>query len=117
MGDMKLTYTEVARRAGIPRATVHAIATREQVRQRPKPETLDAIAGALELPPELLREAAIEAAGYGFEVAEVVEDDRLRAFVATVRQLDDRDRETLSVIAQEFLERARREPPPGEPAP
>ncbi|MEZ0091307.1 helix-turn-helix domain-containing protein [Streptacidiphilus sp. EB129] len=57
------SYGEAARRGGIPRSTVHHLATTERLVRMPNPATLEGLARGLELPLDAIRRAAAEACG------------------------------------------------------
>jgi transcriptional regulator with XRE-family HTH domain len=57
------SYGEAARRGGIPRSTVHHLATTERLVRMPQPATLEGLARALDLPLDAIRRAAAEACG------------------------------------------------------
>ncbi|MEU2492361.1 helix-turn-helix transcriptional regulator, partial [Streptomyces sp. NPDC007883] len=55
------SYGDVARRGGIPRSTVHHLATAGRVTRMPQQATLEGLARGLELPLDAVRRAAAEA--------------------------------------------------------
>jgi Helix-turn-helix len=57
------SYGEVARRGGVPRSTVHHLATSERLVRMPQPTTLEGLARGLELPLDAIRRAAAESCG------------------------------------------------------
>ena len=57
------SYGEAARRGGIPRSTVHHLATTERLVRMPQPATLEGLARGLDLPLDAIRRAAAEACG------------------------------------------------------
>ena len=57
------SYGEVARRGGIPRSTVHHLATTDRVVRMPQSTTLEGLSKGLELPLDTVRRAAAEACG------------------------------------------------------
>src|ERR1700739_4975326 len=57
------SYGEVARRGGLPRSTVYALATTRNLGRPPRPATIDALARGLAVPVSAVRAAAAESAG------------------------------------------------------
>ncbi|MER5828491.1 helix-turn-helix transcriptional regulator, partial [Streptomyces mirabilis] len=57
------SYGDVARRGGIPRSTVHHLATAERVVRMPQPSTLEGLSKGLGLSLDTVRRAAAEACG------------------------------------------------------
>lgn len=68
------TLTSIAKRGGVPKSTVQNIASTEQRRQTPYPDTIKGLAKGLGLSFEEVKAAAGDAAGYG---ASTGERDRL----------------------------------------
>ena len=67
------SYGEVARRGGVPRSTVHHLATTDRVVRMPQSTTLEGLSKGLELPLDTVRRAAAEACGihvYGAPAAQ-----------------------------------------------
>lgn len=58
------SYSSIARRGGIARQTVQALASKGQARQTPHPDTIAALAAGMGLPVVQVRAAAGQAAGY-----------------------------------------------------
>src|ERR1700754_1209488 len=61
--ERKLSYGDVARRGGLPRATVYTLATTRNLVRPPRPATIDALAKGLDVPVSAVRAAAAESAG------------------------------------------------------
>ena len=57
------SYGEVARRGGLPRSTVHTLATTRNLARPPRPATIDALAKGLDVPVSAVRAAAAESTG------------------------------------------------------
>src|SRR3954462_3815880 len=57
------SYGDVARRGGVPRSTVHHLATADRGGRLPQAATLEGLAKGLELPRDRVRRAAAEACG------------------------------------------------------
>lgn len=105
------SYGEVARRGGIPRSTVHHLATAERVARMPQPATLEGLARGLELPLETLRRAAAEACGihlYTSEEEQAPEsrpDPEVDLLIASVQRLSADDRRHVTALVESLLER------------
>src|SRR5262249_61077826 len=67
MQELHRSYGEVARVGGLPRSTVHHLATHGRSGRLPNPTTLERLAAGLDLPLESIRTAAAQAAGLGFD--------------------------------------------------
>src|SRR5260370_4910853 len=63
MLEMRCSYGDIARRGGLPRSTVHYVATHNHPARLPHPATLERLAVGLDLPVGVLRAAAASAAG------------------------------------------------------
>ena len=57
------SYGDVARRGGIPRSTVHHLATTDRVVRMPQSTTLEGLSKGLEPPLDTVRRSAAEACG------------------------------------------------------
>lgn len=68
---LRLSYGDIALAGGLPKSTVHKLATTAKWSNTPHAETLDRLARGLQLPPAVVRRAAAEATG----LTAVVEDD------------------------------------------
>lgn len=86
MAERAWTYADIARRGRLPRSTVHHLANNAHPSRPPHPHTLTRLADGLELPPELVRAAAAEAAGYEVPAA-VAQDPELALLVADLGRL------------------------------
>ncbi|MEV5508905.1 helix-turn-helix domain-containing protein [Streptomyces orinoci] len=107
------SYGEVARRGGIPRSTVHHLATSERLVRLPQPATLEGLARGLELPLDRVRQAAAEACGIHLSTAcrPATEADPL---IAGVQRLSAEDRRHVAALVESLLERSANSPrPPG----
>jgi transcriptional regulator with XRE-family HTH domain len=69
MTEQQWSFADVARRGGLPRSTVHHLANHERPSRPPHPQTLTRLAEGLDLPPEQVRTAAAQAAGYAVTTA------------------------------------------------
>jgi hypothetical protein len=108
-------YADIGRRAGIPRQTVQALATKDHLRQTPHPTTIAALARGMRVPVELVSRAAVEAAGYGGMMSEHL-DGETRLLIIRLNEMDPRRKEDLfrrsRMLIEEMYEE--REPKPGE---
>lgn len=87
MSERQWTYADIARRGKLPRSTVHHLANNERPSRPPHPQTLTRLADGLELPPEQVRAAAAEAAGYEVPAA-VAQDPELALLVTDLGRLE-----------------------------
>lgn len=97
------SYGDVARRGGIPRSTVHHLATVERLLRMPQPATLEGLARGLELPLDSVRRAAAESCG--IHVYESAPDPDTGALIASLQQLSAQDRRHVAALVESLLER------------
>lgn len=106
MAELDLSFAEVGRRGDIPQNTVWRLANKVQHRQPPRAQTLERLARGLDLPLDVVRAAAADAAGYRLEeintTLEAAED--VRIVVAAMSELSAADRAKLRRMAQMFAE-------------
>ncbi|MET7380570.1 helix-turn-helix transcriptional regulator [Streptomyces sp. NPDC005526] len=111
------SYGDVARRGGIPRSTVHHLATSDRVVRMPQPTTLEGLAKGLELPLDIVRRTAAEAcgihvygpaAGAGGEAPRPTDPD-VDLLIASVQQLSADDRRHVAALVESLLDRSARE--------
>ncbi|MFI9205744.1 helix-turn-helix domain-containing protein [Streptomyces sp. NPDC053048] len=110
------SYGDVARRGGIPRSTVHHLATAERLVRMPQPATLEGLSRGLELPLDTVRRAAAEACGIHLypadeEAPESRPDPEVDLLIASVQRLSSDDRRHVAALVESLLERAPKEPP------
>ncbi len=112
------SYGDVARRGGIPRSTVHHLATTERAVRMPQPATLEGLSKGLDLPLDTVRRAAAEACGihvYGTGPAPGTDesprpaDSEVDLLIASVQRLSDDDRRHVAALVESLLDRAPRE--------
>ncbi|MER6079380.1 helix-turn-helix transcriptional regulator [Streptomyces sp. NPDC001833] len=114
------SYGDVARRGGIPRSTVHHLATTDRVVRMPQATTLEGLAKGLELSLEAVRRAAAEACGihvYGTSPAAEphgaadagTADAEVALLIASVQKLSADDRRHVTALVESLLDRAPRE--------
>ncbi|MER5176975.1 helix-turn-helix transcriptional regulator [Streptomyces sp. NPDC002896] len=101
------SYGDVARRGGIPRSTVHHLATAERVTRMPQQGTLEGLARGLELPLDSVRRAAAEACGihlYFEEPADTATaDPEVATLIASVQRLSVADRRHVTALIESLL--------------
>lgn len=95
------SYGDVARRGGIPRSTVHHLATAERLVRMPQPATLEGLARGLQLPLDLVRRAAAESCG--IHVYEPAPDPEVDVLIASLQQLSAEDRRHVAALVDSLL--------------
>jgi len=104
------SYGEAARRGGIPRSTVHHLATTERLVRMPQPATLEGLARALDLPLDTIRRAAAEACGIHLYAGEpagaaVSPDPEVDVLIASLQKLSVDDRRHVAALVESLLDR------------
>lgn len=102
------SYGDAARRGGIPRSTVHHLATAERLVRMPQPATLEGLARGLELPLDAVRRAA--AASCGIHLYDAAPDPEVDLLMASLQQLSADDRRHVTALVDSLLERNRHQP-------
>jgi hypothetical protein len=106
----RYSYSSIARRGGLPRSTVHALATRLHETKTPRPATIEKLAVGLELPGDRVRAAAAAAAGYAVESVSVQLDSGVReqidVIVVGLEKLAERDVRRVQRIVQGLIDEA-----------
>ncbi|MFF3943958.1 helix-turn-helix domain-containing protein [Streptomyces sp. NPDC001902] len=100
------SYGEVARRGGVPRSTVHHLATTARVARMPQQSTLEGLSRGLELPLEAVRRAAAEACGIHLYVEDgtgTTPDPEVATLIASVQQLSEADRRHVAALVESLL--------------
>ncbi|MER7181209.1 helix-turn-helix transcriptional regulator [Streptomyces hyaluromycini] len=117
------SYGDVARRGGIPRSTVHHLATTERVVRMPQATTLEGLAKGLELPLEAVRRAAAEACGiHVYDTSPAADpngtaaDPEVALLIASVQQLSADDRRHVTALVESLLDRSSRPAGPSRSA-
>lgn len=105
MHELNLTFEDVGRKGGLSRTTVNTIAMKDSPRSTPRHETLVKLARGLDLPVDVLRQAAAESAGYILEeVPTSLEGAKtLRVIAAAHERLAPADREFLAKVAEDLV--------------
>ncbi|MFE3035917.1 helix-turn-helix domain-containing protein [Streptomyces canus] len=109
------SYGEVARRGGVPRSTVHHLATTDRVVRMPQATTLEGLSKGLELPLDTVRRAAAEACGihvYGAPAGQDPEgtaarpaDPEVDLLIASLQKLSPDDRRHVTALVESLLDR------------
>ncbi|MEU0028030.1 transcriptional regulator [Streptomyces sp. NPDC006335] len=103
------SYGDVARRGGVPRSTVHHLATTDRVVRMPQSTTLEGLSKGLELPLDTVRRAAAEACGihvYGSPSSQDAEaDPEVDLLIASVQKLSADDRRHVAALVESLLDR------------
>jgi transcriptional regulator with XRE-family HTH domain len=102
MEERGWSYADVGRRGGIPRSTVHHLATTERLRRPPHPVTLEGLASGLGLPLDTVRTAAASAAGL-VAWKEPSADPEVEVLVAALSQLSTEDRRHVLALIESLL--------------
>ncbi|MFK4150269.1 helix-turn-helix domain-containing protein [Streptomyces sp. NPDC004065] len=108
------SYGDVARRGGVPRSTVHHLATADRVVRMPQPATLEGLSKGLELPLDTVRRAAAEACGihvYGPGTdaeggTPRPSDPEVDLLIASVQKLSADDRRHVAALVESLLDRS-----------
>ncbi len=103
MRELSRSYGDVARLGGLPRSTVHHLATNDRpVRRMPGPATLQGLAAGLDLSIEVVRAAAASAAGFVID-REQVGDPEIEILVASLARLSPEDRRHVAALVRSLL--------------
>lgn len=117
--ELELTWEDIAERGGFSsHSIVYALAHKKEHKQPPRLDTLKRLAKALELPLDVIKVAAVQAAGFEFQDVPTTlkASGDLRIIAAAIGEMSDSDREKLVRIAEAFANerREKRDRPPGE---
>lgn len=106
------SYGEAARRGGIPRSTVHHLATTERLVRMPQPATLEGLSRALDLPLDAIRRAAAEACGIHLYASPppaaeptASADPEVDVLIASLQKLSMDDRRHVAALVESLLDR------------
>lgn len=105
MRELGRSYGDVARRGGLPRSTVHHLATHPRVGRLPNPRTLRLLAAGLDLPLDVVRAAAASAAGLVLD-SQPVDDPEAEVLVASIARLSPADRRHVAALIHSLLSEA-----------
>jgi transcriptional regulator with XRE-family HTH domain len=103
MTELKRSYGEVARRGGLPRSTVHHLASNHRPVRVPNPRTLERLAVGLEVPEHLVRATAAAAAGLVLD-EQAAENPEIEVLVASLARLGPGERRHVSALVRSMLE-------------
>jgi transcriptional regulator with XRE-family HTH domain len=103
MAELNRSYGEVARRGGLPRSTVHHLASNNHPVRLPNPGTLERLAVGLEVPLDVVRAAAASAAGFSLESGGV-DDPEIEVLVASLARLSPQDRRHVAALVRSLLQ-------------
>jgi transcriptional regulator with XRE-family HTH domain len=102
MDENNWSYGDIARRGGLPRSTVHNLATMEQLTRSPRPVTLERLARGLDVPLDAIRGAAAQATGLHVW-QEQVSDPDIQVMVAGLAKLSPEDRRHVQALIRSLL--------------
>lgn len=105
--SLGLTWEELAKRGGFKgHSVIYTLATKREHKSPPRPETLKKLAKALDVPLDVVRAAAVEAAGYTLqEIPTTLEAaNQVRIVAVAMQQMSAKDRAKLTRMAQAFLD-------------
>ncbi len=108
MRERSWSYGAVARRGGMPRSTVHHLASTTSLVRPPRPDTLVALARGLDVPLALVRHAAAQATG--LHVDSIAVDSETASLIASLEELTPADRRHVAALIESLRHRP---PEPG----
>lgn len=103
MSELNRSYGDIARRSGLPRSTVHHLASSNRPVRVPNPRTLERLAIGLEVPQHVVRAAAAAAAGFVLD-EQSADDPEIEVLVASLARLTPEDRRHVSALIRSMLE-------------
>ena len=103
------SYASIARRAGMSRSTVYSLATKEERRQTPHPDTIKKLAKGMDMLESVVRAAAGDAAGYKSTTSSELTSEQARLIVEAASHLDQERLEALARRARHLLAEMREE--------
>jgi transcriptional regulator with XRE-family HTH domain len=111
MAELGLTYEDVEKRGGPSHSTLHSLMSRSGFRRAPANATLQKLARGVDLPLDILRAAAAQAAGYELESVPTTLDSAkgLRMIAATFDKLDPPRQRTAERIMKALLDEMKQE--------
>jgi len=102
MAENNWSYGDIARRGGLPRSTVHNLASVEHLARPPLPVTLERLAKGLDIPLDTIRNAAASAAGLQVW-REPVSDPEIDVMVAGLARLSPEERRHVQALIRSLL--------------
>ena len=111
------SYGDAARRGGLPRSTLYALATTRNLVRPPRPATIDALARGLDVPVAVVRAAAAESAGLHYYEGAAPGprgpgDSERDLLIASIDELSAEDRSHVAALVESLR---RRSPGPASP--
>lgn len=104
------SYSSIARRGGMSRSTVYSLATIEQRRQTPHPDTIKKLSRGMDMLESVVKAAAGDAAGYrGGPATSELTTEQARLIVEAASHLDQERLEALARRARHLLAEMREE--------
>lgn len=103
MAEQDWTFADVARRGGLPRSTVHHLATNEQPSRPPHPQTLTRLAAGLDVPADRVRAAAAQSTVH--TVLTIPADPEIEFLLSAVGRLGREDRRHVAAMVRTMLAR------------
>src|ERR1700704_4969477 len=91
MTELNRSYGEIARRGGLPRSTVHHLASNHRPVRVPNPRTLERLPSGREVPVQVGRPAAAAAAGFVLD-EQPADDPEIEVLVASLAKLTAEER-------------------------
>jgi len=105
MRELNRSYGEIARRGGLPRSTVHHLASNNRPVRVPNPRTIERLAVGLDVPEHVVRTAAAAAAGFVLD-EQPADDPEIQVLVASLSRLSAEERRHVSALVRSMLEAA-----------
>jgi transcriptional regulator with XRE-family HTH domain len=102
MAERHWSYADIARRGGLPRSTVHHLATVAGLARPPLPATLERLAVGLDLPLDAIRVAAASAAGIVVSHERMTDPD-IDVIVAGLSKLTPDERRHVQALIESLL--------------
>jgi len=96
-------YSTIGRRGGLPKTTVHSLATKETRKQTPHPDTIERLARGMSVSVARVRLAAADAAGYRPDVPQEMDTDEGRLIVSAWHELSEERKRELARRARFLL--------------
>lgn len=108
--ELDLTWQEIATRGEFSsHSIVHALASKPVHKSMPRDATMHRLAKALDLPFDNIKQAAMDACGLRVGELQVglADADNIRVIIASLADMDERDKDKLRRLAEAFAAEAR----------
>ncbi|GIH76765.1 helix-turn-helix domain-containing protein [Planobispora longispora] len=102
MAELNRSYGEVARQGGLPRSTVHHLASNSRLSRLPNPVTLERLARGLDVPLDVVRSAAAAVAGFSLSNGPA-DDPEIEVLIASLAKLSPQDRRHVAALVRSLL--------------